>query len=79
MKILCYNKGTKEKETNKKCLKFSKKQRGNTDAQIGLSQRTWHRGCRDATKNKVKGGKKRYDSLHLDALKERRGDGGIVQ
>lgn len=24
MKKTCYNKGTKEKETNKKCLKFSK-------------------------------------------------------
>ena len=24
MKISCYNKGTKEKESNKKCLKFSK-------------------------------------------------------
>ena len=24
MKISCYNKGTKEKETNKKCLQFSK-------------------------------------------------------
>ena len=24
MKIMCYNKGTKEKETNKKCFKLSK-------------------------------------------------------
>lgn len=24
MKIMCYNKGTKEKGTNKKCFKFSK-------------------------------------------------------
>ena len=27
MKISCYNKGTKEKESNKKCSQFSKKKR----------------------------------------------------
>ena len=33
MKISCYNKGTKEKETNKKCLKFSKYKKGNEPMQ----------------------------------------------
>ena len=50
MKISCYNKGTKENKTNKKCLKFSKTKKVNTDAQIGLSQNGWQKGCRDATK-----------------------------
>ena len=27
MKILCYNKGTKEKETNKKCFNLTKKEK----------------------------------------------------
>ena len=40
MKILCYNKGTKEKETNKKCLKFSKnKKRKQANAKIKDAER----------------------------------------
>ena len=34
MKISCYNKGTKEKESNKKCSKFSKNNMEHTDALV---------------------------------------------
>lgn len=52
MKILCYNKGTKEKETNKKCFKLTKIRR-NTDAWLKQpTKECWQKGRRDTTKEK---------------------------
>ena len=39
MKNLCYNKGTKEKETNKKCFNQTKKERKNSNARIEKAER----------------------------------------
>ena len=38
MKIICYNKATKEKETNKKCFNLTKNNRSKTDARVIASQ-----------------------------------------
>ncbi len=52
MKIPCYNKGAKEKETNKKCFNITKKGE-NTDAWLNIADKEcWQKGRRDTTKEK---------------------------
>lgn len=65
MKIMCYNKGTKEKETNKKCSKLSKTTR-KRQCTNSVQPKGSAKGRRDtAKKSMVKGGMKRYDSLQF--------------